>query len=483
MNQQRVIIKKCLNKRQNYHQNNNETGSSNNSVRRISLSSTMSSSHSRTQSRKNSRSQSSTRSSQKPLKKVHNRIKTPINNNQKQCNSKNEYINKQQRKNNNFQIIEKYIPLLIKDTKDENSQKIIQSKQKRLEIQKLQRMMKKKEETVQIVNEEEEEIEESKENTQQQLIKIKNKSQQQNNTNKNQKIQIILPTNYESISEESDNSINIASQLNIDQTNIINKIPHNTQVLTSSLITQAQSQSSSENIQTTQNNTKSSIQLGNPKSIPNFQIIQGWNNQSNIAPSSAGIETIANSTEFKQAIDQIQQNKLYDLNLIMKTKAYRNDNLQKIIPSQNPQLDSSERDKFIVGATAIPIFTEIKQEFIQNYQNVYNKHNKQLETMLQSINVIYNFQLWNKMIEGYKEEDLIIQTSKLYEEGNDPNSHFKKLAEIIHRYLRKICRKVTAELLKNQAYVLLETKEQYSINHRCYNQSNKKMGSSKQDDH
>ncbi|KAL4500795.1 hypothetical protein ABPG72_020029 [Tetrahymena utriculariae] len=235
----------------------------------------------------------------------------------------------------------------------------------------------------------------------------------------------------------------------------------------------------------TQNNTKSSIQLGQiiqgqpqspkftkpykPQSPNQFQIFKQYrdgNNGSNIAPSSPGVETLANSTEYQTAIDLIQQNKLYYLNILMKTKSYRDDTLQKIVSYQNPQLGNPERGKFIIGATIISMISEIKQEFIQIYQDIYEQAQQITGKNALTVNVICNYQKWNILISGYSEQDLIIQTAKLYEEGNDPksHSHFKKLANLLHRYLRKICRDATAQNIRNQAYVLLESKEQFNQN-------------------
>ncbi|KAL4490734.1 hypothetical protein ABPG72_021788 [Tetrahymena utriculariae] len=82
-------------------------------------------------------------------------------------NSKNEYINKTQRENEQLLTIQKFIPILIKDVKDENSHKIIIAKQKRLEKRKLYQQQKKNinSEKIQIIREENEEIEESQQNT------------------------------------------------------------------------------------------------------------------------------------------------------------------------------------------------------------------------------------------------------------------------------------------------------------------------------
>ncbi|KAL4465541.1 hypothetical protein ABPG72_013990 [Tetrahymena utriculariae] len=161
------------------------------------------------------------------------------------------------------------------------------------------------------------------------------------------------------------------------------------------------------NIQNTQNNTKSSIQLGQliqgqpqspkftkpykPESQSQIQIFKQYrdeNDITNITPSSAGIETIAKSNDYQTAIDLIQQSQLYDLDIIMKTKAYKNDAMQKIISQQNPQLGIPENEKFIIGATTIPMNQDIKQEFIQNYQNVYEKA-KQITGKMQSQQTLY----------------------------------------------------------------------------------------------
>ncbi|KAL4500699.1 hypothetical protein ABPG72_019933 [Tetrahymena utriculariae] len=202
--------------------------------------------------------------------------------------------------------------------------------------------------------------------------RIKTPKQEQYELNLNN-----LPPNNETISEESDKSIYNTSYLNNDQSNSINQIPHNTQVLTSSLINQVHPQPTSEHIQITKNITKSSIQLGElikgkpqsprftkphkPETPNQFQIykqLRDGHNQSNIAPSSEGVETIANSAEYKSAINQTQQNGLYDLNIIMKTKAYRNDDLQRMISNQNPQLLLGQKEWKLIflGSKPIQIF-------------------------------------------------------------------------------------------------------------------------------
>ncbi|KAL4500824.1 hypothetical protein ABPG72_020058 [Tetrahymena utriculariae] len=275
------------------------------------------------------------------------------------------------------------------------------------------------------------------------------------------------------IQEEYDENIN-TSQFELESQN-----PHNNEVLTST--NQNQSPTLSHYIQQTQNQMKSGTQIsqlleGQPQSpkftqvfkpksqFQEFKQLRDGIKYENVDISSLKPESLAKSTDYIIAQQKSKNQGLYDLNIIMKTKAYRNDNLQRIIKYQNPKLEQTHNGDFILGATAKPNNLNFKEE----YEEIINENIRQAILAAgeksQVIQIVYNYKLWQIITEGYDEEGKIIQIAKLYDEEEDPNSHFQKLATCIHRYLKKICREAMAIEKKNQQYMLTETSKQQSSN-------------------
>ncbi|KAL4465558.1 hypothetical protein ABPG72_014007 [Tetrahymena utriculariae] len=141
-------------------------------------------------------------------------------------------------------------------------------------------------------------------------------------------------------------------------------------------------------------------------SLPNqFQIYKEYRDgekKQNIDPQSMGIESIANSTEYNKAIERAKQNQYYDLHNIIKTKEYRNDELQQIVNYQNPQLDTVKSNNFIMSATLNPLNVQIQEEHMQKLNNLKNEIVNQKGEEIQEIYIVYNISLWNRENQKYK---------------------------------------------------------------------------------
>ncbi|KAL4500752.1 hypothetical protein ABPG72_019986 [Tetrahymena utriculariae] len=204
---------------------------------------------------------------------------------------------------------------------------------------------------------------------------LMNNTQYQNNTQQQQKIQKLTPNNNETISEESDKSINNTPQINNEKNYFVNQNPHNTIVLTQTSISQAHSQGSSDNIQNTQNNTKSSIQLGqiikgqpqSPKftkpyklQSPNqFQIFKQYrdgNSGSNIAPSSPGVETCVTTQNDKNNNDKIEINQQVEEKVAIEIKSQNQEIHQYQDDSSSDSEDNRVTQKKITRNSKLKLF-------------------------------------------------------------------------------------------------------------------------------
>ncbi|KAL4490737.1 hypothetical protein ABPG72_021791 [Tetrahymena utriculariae] len=159
----------------------------------------------------------------------------------------------------------------------------------------------------------------------------------------------------------------------------------------------------------------------------------------NVDISSIKAESLANSSEYLIAQEWAQKQGLYDLNIIMKTKAYRNDNLQRIVKYQNPKLDQATMVTSYWEQQRIPITQTSSKNFNKFMIKIYNRHYKY------PVRVQQLFRLYTTTVYGKLQLQDTMNKIKLYKY---PNCIMKK--------------KIPTHTSKNQQPAYTDTQKKYA---------------------
>ncbi|KAL4480955.1 hypothetical protein ABPG72_014423 [Tetrahymena utriculariae] len=163
------------------------------------------------------------------------------------------------------------------------------------------------------------------------------------------------------------------------------------------------------------------------------QLRDGKNRQ-NVNPGSEEPtkQSPLTSLEQQETMEKSQLKLLYDWKQIQKSRAYRNDQLQNFINTQNPKLYHMDYLKVFNHADDFLSIDQYNEDYKEQIQNSI-RYTKELQ-IKQLLNIYYNREKLNESLKNYDTQEL--SQHFVNAEENPGRSHNFKMAQVIERYIR-----------------------------------------------